>query len=130
VNAVNRETDARGLLAVLNRSVVKINTTESTGGTDLRQVGEQAFMAEFTFLKLQFDDASFSANAPFSASGEAEVEAGEDDDGDEESGSVLPLLLGLVFLVGVAIVVKKLLGGGADPPDIDVGVDAKDTDES
>jgi len=87
-------------------------------------------MAEFTFLKLQFDDASFSANAPFSASGEAEVEAGEDDDGDEESGSVLPLLLGLVFLVGVAIVVKKLLGGGADPPDIDVGVDAKDTDES
>ena len=80
-------------------------------------------MAEFTFLKLQFDDASFSANAPFSASGEAEVETGEEDDDDGESRRILPLLVGLVFLVVLAVVVKKFLGGSSDPPGIDIGAD-------
>jgi hypothetical protein len=79
-------------------------------------------MAEFTFLKLQFDDASFAANAPFSASDDAEVETGEDAD-DEDSRGVLPILLGLVFLVVVAVVVKKFLGGDAEPPAVDVGTD-------
>jgi hypothetical protein len=75
-------------------------------------------MAEFTFLKLQFDDASFAANAPFSASGEAEVETGEDDEADD-SRRILPLVLGLVFLVVVAVVVKKFLGGESDLPAVD-----------
>jgi len=79
-------------------------------------------MAEFTLLKLQFDDASFAANAPFSASGEAEVEAGEDD-GEDDSGGILPLVLGLVFLVVVAVVVRKFLGGDSKLPERDVEAD-------
>jgi hypothetical protein len=81
-------------------------------------------MAEFTFLKLQFDDASFAANAPFSASGEAEVETGEGDEEDDGSLSVLPLVLGLVFLVVVAVVVKKFLGGDTEPPAVDLDDDS------
>ena len=81
-------------------------------------------MAEFTFLKLQFDDASFSANAPFSASGEGDAEADEGgDEEDDDSSSLLPLVLGLVFLVAVAVVVKKLLGGDAEPPAVDIDAD-------
>ena len=80
-------------------------------------------MAEFTLLKLQFDDASFAANAPFADSGEADVEADEGDEEDDDSRSVLPLVLGLVFLVVVAVVVKKFLGGSAEPPAIDTDSD-------
>jgi hypothetical protein len=75
-------------------------------------------MAEFTFLKLQFDDASLSANAPFSGSDT------EDEEDDEDSGGVLPYLLGLVFLVVVAVVVKKFLSGdGPEPPAVDIETD-------
>jgi len=73
-------------------------------------------MAEFTLLKLEFENASL--NAPFSTDGEAEVELEENDEEDDSSG-VLPLLLGLVFLVVVAVVVKKVLGGD-DGADLDV----------
>lgn len=72
-------------------------------------------MAEFTLLKLQFDDASLAAKTPFSGSGDAEEETGDDDD----SSSILPLVLGLVFLVVVAVVVKKFLGGESELPTVD-----------
>lgn len=78
-------------------------------------------MAEFTFLKLQFDDVSFAANAPFSAGDEAKGEAGEDE--DDDSRAILPLVLGLVFLVVVAVVVKKFLGGDSELPAIDAEAD-------
>lgn len=71
-------------------------------------------MAEFSLLKLQFEDAEFTANAPFSGSDEAEVGSEEDED-EEESGSIVGLLLGLVFLVVLAIAVKKFLGGDSVP---------------
>jgi len=64
-------------------------------------------MAEFSILKLQLDDASFTANSPFSGSDEADKEA-------EGGRSVLPLVVGLVFLVVLAVVVKKLRGGSSD----------------
>jgi hypothetical protein len=70
-------------------------------------------MAEFTLLKLQVDDASFTANAPFS-------ESEGDDSGEESAGGLreasgsarrlLPLVVGLGFLVVVALVVRKLRG--------------------
>jgi|AntRauTorcE11898_2_1112593.scaffolds.fasta_scaffold05708_5 hypothetical protein len=77
-------------------------------------------MAEFTLLKLQVDDASFAAKAPFIGSDDSDFEA-EDDD---ESGSVLPILLGLVFLVVVAVAAKKRLGGSSSDLEA-VSVDAE-----
>ncbi len=62
-------------------------------------------MAEYTFLKIQVDDVSFSANAPFS---------GEDDeDEDDESGGLsraVPFVLGLLVLLAIGVAVKKFLG--------------------
>jgi len=72
-------------------------------------------MAEFSILKLQLDDASFTANSPFSGSDEADDETRSDADEEAEGGrSVLPLVVGLVFLVVLAVVVKKLRGGSSD----------------
>lgn len=73
-------------------------------------------MAKFTLLEIHLDGAEFTANAPFSDSGESDdspdIEVGEV--GDEESSggpSWLPAVVGLVFLVVVAVVAKKKLGG-------------------
>jgi hypothetical protein len=80
-------------------------------------------MAEFTLLKLQADGASFTANAPFSGSDSEESDAtpasesGSAPDGEPgtDSGSadsrLLPLLVGFVFLVVVALAVRKLRSG-------------------
>jgi hypothetical protein len=79
-------------------------------------------MAEFTFLKLQLDNASFPANAPLvnkTESGE-ETEWESEADEDEDAVSLLPLLIGLVGLAIAAYVVKKLL---SDSEDIEVDVD-------
>ncbi|WP_302081222.1 hypothetical protein [Salinibaculum rarum] len=74
-------------------------------------------MAEFTFFKLQVDDVSFATEAPFIGSDDSDAEA-ED---DEESGSVLAILLGLVFLIVVAVAAKKLLGGrSSESPAVDI----------
>lgn len=77
-------------------------------------------MGEYTLFKLQVDDATFTAHAPFS-------KAGSESASDEETGTVasggsdgdggsrlLALLIGLVFLVVVAALVRKLRGG-AEP---------------
>jgi len=82
-------------------------------------------MAEYTLLKLQVEDASFTAHAPFSgAGGESDADEGSVGDGDSAGGdgddangggtdrSLLPLVVGLVFLVIVAVVVRKLRGDG------------------
>ena len=69
-------------------------------------------MAEFTLLKLQVDDASFSAQAPFSghSGNQSETEADE----DERRRSLAPLVVGLVFLVGLAVLVRKLRGDSGE----------------
>ena len=77
-------------------------------------------MTEFTLLKLQLDDASFAANAPFSGGDSDDADAGPESDEEDESGGVLPVLLGLVFLVAVAAVAKKVLDGRSEPPAVDV----------
>jgi hypothetical protein len=82
-------------------------------------------MAKFTFLEVHLDGAEFTANAPLSNSG---GEAGESDDepdieigevGDEESsagkGKWVAALVGLLFLVAVAVVAKQKLGGDDEP---------------
>jgi len=73
-------------------------------------------MAEFTFLKLHVEDASFTAHAPFSSAGDGSDAAGEtEDDSEETDGAsdrrLLPLLAGLAFLVAAAVAVWRLRGG-------------------
>jgi len=72
-------------------------------------------MTEITLLKLQVDDATFTAHAPFSntKSDEADESTGESDqsESDDESDSKLaPLAVGVVFLVVLAVLFRKFLG--------------------
>jgi hypothetical protein len=71
-------------------------------------------MAEFTLLKLQFEDASFTANAPFSGRDEADIDTELEDGGDEGGPGLLPLVIGLVFLVALVVVVRKLRGNAGE----------------
>ncbi|MFC7134390.1 MULTISPECIES: hypothetical protein [Salinibaculum] len=71
-------------------------------------------MGEFTLLKLQLDDASFSANAPFS-SGETEEAVEIDEETDESGGGVVPFFVGLFFLVVLAAAARKFLGESEEP---------------
>ncbi|WP_255195758.1 hypothetical protein [Halorarius litoreus] len=81
-------------------------------------------MAKFTFLEVHLDGAKFTANAPGGKieepDEEPEVSVGEV--GDEASssgkGKWVAALVGLLFLVAVAAVAKKKLGGDADDPEI------------
>ena len=70
-------------------------------------------MAEFTLLKLQFDDASFTANAPLSGEGDESEGDAETDDSDS-SPSILPFFVGLLFLLVLGVAAKKVLGGSDD----------------
>lgn len=74
-------------------------------------------MAKITLLELHLDDASLTANAPFSSRGK-DVEAAEgpfDDETSSRKGSLVAAVVGLVFLVAVAYVVRKrVLSGGTD----------------
>lgn len=74
-------------------------------------------MVEFTLLELHFEDARLTANAPYSH-GEKDIVAGQEPPGDESDskrGAVLALLVGLVFSVAIAYLVrKKVFAGGTD----------------
>lgn len=70
-------------------------------------------MAEFTLLKLEVDDASFSASAPFSGGSSGDSGESRTDEGSDER-RLLPLVAGLVFLVAVAVVVKRLRGSSEE----------------
>lgn len=82
-------------------------------------------MAKFTLLEVHLDGASVDANAdavtalPFSSviTGEEDDETIEDDttedpsSADESGGSILGPIVFLLVLVGLAIAIKKVLGG-------------------
>lgn len=83
-------------------------------------------MAEFTFLEVHLDGASLTANAPFSGGtggGDEDPDVEVGSVGEEEGGSRKPwlaALVGLLFLVVVAVLAKKKLGGRSDPvPELD-----------
>jgi hypothetical protein len=84
-------------------------------------------MAELTLLEVHLDDATFSADTPFGrgdAGGAAET--GDDAASDEEPLSrSLALVAGLVTLVVLAVVVRRLIGGADE--EITTGVDGTDT---
>lgn len=76
-------------------------------------------MAEFTLLKIQLDDSSFTANAPFSRGEEATEESDAETDeaesgGGAGAGKLLAVLGGLLVLALVAVLVKRKLGTEAD----------------
>lgn len=72
---------------------------------------------ELTLLEVHLDDASFTANAPFSddssaeeAESAAEATASTDDEG-RAATDLIPFVLGLGALVGIAYLVRRLRGG-------------------
>lgn len=79
---------------------------------------------DLTLFELHLDEASFTANAPFTG-GETEEEADSstsgsgDDDGGRRARDVLPAILGLVALVGVIALLKKLRGGSDEEPTLE-----------
>ena len=78
---------------------------------------------EITILEVNLDQPSFSAKAPFSGEGLGGESEGETDDAfatgdtdaDEGGRSPLPFVVGLVFLVGIGLAVRRLRGGDSDP---------------
>ena len=80
-------------------------------------------MVHFTFFEIHLDDATFEANAPFASKGE-EPAADEEDqssgigspatEGEEGPPKAAQLVAGLVFMVLVAAVVRKLRNRGGD----------------
>lgn len=73
-------------------------------------------MTEFTFLKIEVDDSSFTTNTPSSghdADGETDVTVGEDTREEDSSGpgkaGLLAAVVGLVFLVGVGVLLRRYL---------------------
>lgn len=68
-------------------------------------------MAEFTLLKLQLEDASFTANAPFSdGDGDGDGPGESEPDSNGNGRRLLPFVIGFVFLLVVALAVRKLRG--------------------
>jgi hypothetical protein len=80
-------------------------------------------MAKFTLLEVHLEDASFTANAPYSGSSgeeaeeEREAAAPEDDSGGR--GKALVGLLAVVAVLALAYLGSRRLGGG-DVPDVEV----------
>lgn len=79
-------------------------------------------MAEFTLLKLQFEEASFTANAPYSGADESDSENDDetDDTDEEDGGRLFALLVGFAFLLVVAVAVRKLRRGSGESESGDV----------
>jgi hypothetical protein len=85
-------------------------------------------MVEITLFELNLDDASFSGNAPFSGAGSESGEDWETDESseDDEGGrSVLPFVVGLVFLIGIGLAVKRLRGGSGGSESVEVETDVE-----
>jgi hypothetical protein len=77
-------------------------------------------MAEFTLLKLNFEESDLTANAPFSrgtdeanADGDTEAERQSDESGSGR-GRLVAALVGLCFCVAVAYLARKRMGTDAD----------------
>ena len=83
-------------------------------------------MVDFTLLELHFEDSDLTANAPYS-SGQKAIDASETPPTEESSskkGAVAAVLVGLVFSIAIAYVVKTRVLGGDDPGEDDFEFDA------
>jgi hypothetical protein len=83
---------------------------------------------DLTLLEIHLDDASFTANAPFSDdSSEAEPAAATatESAGDEDGGdlrTLVPFLVGLGALAGIAYLVRRLRRGGETGTEIEAEI--------
>lgn len=68
-------------------------------------------MVELTFLEVHFEDAKLTANAPYSygetENARGEVEAPTADESGSRRGTIFALLVGLVFSVAIAYLVRR-----------------------
>jgi MYXO-CTERM domain-containing protein len=71
---------------------------------------------DLTLLEVHLDGASFTANAPLSGESESAVEASGDDDAGPP---LLPFVVGVVALAGLAYLVRRWRAGGAKPADLE-----------
>lgn len=78
-------------------------------------------MVNLTLIELHLDDAKLSANAGGSDGKTLGLTSGDDEDASEESGgrSLLPVVVGLVFLVAVAAIARQRLGDDAPVPELE-----------
>lgn len=67
-------------------------------------------MVDVTLFEVHLDGSSFSANAPFSGSGEQQEE--REQGGGARRG--VGVLVGLVFLVVLAVLLRQRLGGESE----------------
>jgi hypothetical protein len=89
-------------------------------------------MAEFTLLKLNFEDSDLTANAPYSrGDGDGNGDADPADAGNSsKKGTVLAALVGLCFCVAVAYLVRKRAFGGSGDENSSGIEDADDLDST
>lgn len=71
-------------------------------------------MAEFTLLKLNFEDADLTANAPYSRRNADETDESDAAEPSSKKGAVIAALIGLCFSIAVAYIVRKKVLGGDD----------------
>lgn len=80
---------------------------------------------DLTLLEVHLDDATFTANAPLSGESDAAPAAAADDESDA-GPPLLPFVVGLVALAGIAYVVRRLRSGGS--AETDIGAEVPEVD--
>lgn len=89
------------------------------GETITRVLGDGTHM-DLTLFEVHLDEASFDATAPFadesSDEGSTGIDVAEGGSESEEGGrSPVPFVVGLVFLVGVGLAIRRFMGGSDEP---------------
>lgn len=82
---------------------------------------------ELTLFELHLDEASFAANAPFAGSDDgsgspfgSEEESVTQDEEGSSGPSPKAFVVGLIFLVGIGLAVRRFMGGrGESDTDVD-----------
>jgi hypothetical protein len=83
-------------------------------------------MVKFTLFEVHLEDASLTANAPYSGANDEEADGAETEDTateDDDVGGAGKALVGLLVVVAILALVylgSRRLGGGEDVSDVEV----------